>query len=156
MPFIFCFIQPVIQPVRRFSFVITAAKAREVSMQMDLALMGRIDEAGVVPHSLIVQIADYREAVRMCWIYRRAQRMTQETLAERVPGMYASHVSDYLDVNEFTKNGQKRRSLPAHLIRDFRAACGNKIVTQWLAHQEGLTVMESVINERKNFLASAA
>ena len=117
--------------------------------QLDLALMGMITEAGIVPHSLIVRAKTYREAVRMCWAYRRIQRMTKRKLAEQVEGMYPSHVSDYLCASDTTPKGKARRELPAKLIKGFQAACGNKFITQWQAYEEGITVLESVIAERK-------
>jgi hypothetical protein len=117
-------------------------------MQMELGLIGCINEAGVVKHSEIVKINDYREAVRMCWIHRRVQRMTQETLAEKIEGMYASHVSDYLNVNEFTDSGRKRRSLPGEFIKEFQAICGNKFITQWMVWQEEMNLLQSLSAEQ--------
>jgi hypothetical protein len=116
--------------------------------QIDLNLMGRIDGAKAVPHSEVEKIASYRDAVRMSWLHRRAQRMTQTTLAE-LTGMYPQHVTDYLCDAEKDRHGKDRRDMPAKYIREFESVTGNTFVSQWLAHQSGLTVLESIIAERK-------
>ena len=116
--------------------------------QIDLALMGRIDAAKAVPHAEIVKLQSYRDAVRMCWMYRRSQRMTQATLAE-LAGMYPQHVTDYLCESSTDRKGKERRDMPAKYIKEFEAVTGNTFVSQWLAHQSGLTVLESMIADRK-------
>lgn len=116
--------------------------------QLQLSLMGRIDAAAVVPQSAVDQIATYREAVRACWINRRSQGMTRQTLAE-LTGMYPQHVSDYLADSEVDRKGKERRDMPAKYIKEFEAVAGNTFVSQWLAHQSGLTVMESLIADRR-------
>lgn len=118
-------------------------------MQQELmGLMGMVDSAKAVPHSAVAKINTYRDAVRMCWIHRRAQRMTQNTLAE-LAGMYPQHVTDYLCDSGKDRHGKDRRDMPAKYIKEFEAVTGNTFVSQWLAHQSGLTVLESIIADRK-------
>lgn len=116
--------------------------------QLQLALMGRIDAPAVVPQSAINQIKNYREAVRASWAHRRSSGMTRQTLAE-LTGMYPQHVSDYLADSDVDRKGKERREMPAKYIKDFEAVTGNTFVSQWLAQQSGLTVMEAVIADRK-------
>jgi hypothetical protein len=54
-------------------------------------------------------------------------------------GLYASHVSDYLSEQDC------KRELPAKHINGFELACGNRMVSQWLASQAQLTIMEQFI-----------
>ena len=94
-----------------------------------------------VPDDLIARCSSFKAAVRLCWAYRRIQGMTKRTLAERA-GLYPSHVSDYLSLEE------SKRDLPADCISSFEAICGNRAITQWEMRQRGLTIMEEVIAKR--------
>jgi UPF0288 family protein (methanogenesis marker protein 3) len=116
--------------------------------QIELALMGRVDGPKAVPHSEVLKIETYRDAVRMSWVHRRSQRMTQATLGE-LTGMHPQHIADYLCDSTVDRKGKDRRDMPAKYIRDFEVVTGNTFVTQWLAHQSGLTILESMIADRK-------
>lgn len=116
--------------------------------QLQLSLMGRIDAPAVVPQGAIKQIQTYRDAVRASWANRRSKGMTRQTLAE-LTGMYPQHVSDYLADSEHDRKGKERRDMPAKYIKEFEAVTGNTFVSQWLANQSGLTVMESLIADRR-------
>ena len=109
--------------------------------QMPLRLLGRLDAPSVVPPKLISQIRTYRDAVKFCWEARRVRNMTRAQLAE-LAGLYASHVSCYL------RDGKRQRDLPGAGIRGFQHACGNTAISQWLALQAQLTVVEEMQAER--------
>ena len=64
--------------------------------QLDLPLLGRLDGASTVPHQIVAEASTYRQAVRLAWQLRRVKGMTQQGLAAEA-GLYASHVSDYLN-----------------------------------------------------------
>jgi hypothetical protein len=117
-------------------------------MQLELGMLGRLDGAAAVPQSAVERIESYRDAVRMCWVARRSKGMTRNTLAE-LAGLYPQHVTDYLAESDTDRQGKPRRDLPAKYIKEFEAVTGNTFVSQWLAHQSGLTVLESVIADRK-------
>ena len=53
------------------------------------------------------------------------------------------HVSDYLSDDE------TKRELPAKYIKAFEAVCGNSAISQWLAAQSKLTVLEEMQAERR-------
>lgn len=91
-----------------------------------------------VPTHVIQSAKTYREAVQMAWQLRRSKGMTQSTLAE-LAGLYPSHVTDYLSAAP-----KAPRELPAQRIKGFEDAVGNTFVTQWLASQASLTVLEQV------------
>ena len=110
-----------------------------VMSQLDLPLLGRLDGASTVPHQIVAEASTYRQAVRLAWQLRRVKGMTQQGLAAEA-GLYASHVSDYLNRDDKTT----RRSLPAEHIAQFEATVGNTMVTQWLAAQAHLTVLEEI------------
>lgn len=111
--------------------------------QLQLPLIGRIDAPSVVPAAAIARIATYREAVRAGWMNRRVTGMTRATLAA-MTGMRPSHISDYLCAEEMDSRGRERRDMPAKYIPEFDAAVGNTIVSQWIAMQSKLTVLEAL------------
>lgn len=118
-------------------------------MQLDLlGLLGRIDSAKAIPHSEVAKVKSYRDAVRLCWLHRRVKGMKKNMLSE-LTGMYAQHITDYLCDADTDKHGKQRRDLPAKYIKEFEGVTGNTYVSQWLALQSGLTVLESMIAERK-------
>jgi hypothetical protein len=59
--------------------------------------------------------------------------MTQRQLAEET-GAYASHITDYISADE------SKRELPAKRINAFELSCGNRAISQWIAHRAGLQV----------------
>ena len=112
--------------------------------QLPLNLLARIDAPSVVPHSQIAAIGDYREAVRLCWMHRRSAGMTRRTLAE-LTGMRACLIVDYLHASSVGTDKADRRDMPAKYIKSFEAVCGNTFVSQWIACQSKLTVLEAMI-----------
>lgn len=99
--------------------------------------MGRLDAPSVVPDSMVKTCQSYRDAVRLCWALRRVKAMTSLTLAEAA-GFPTNHRSDYLSDDE------DRRELPAKYITSFEAVSGNTAITQWLAKQSKLTILEEL------------
>ena len=109
-------------------------------------LIHRVDAPSIVPAAMVAEIASYREAVCACWRYRRDEHRTHVTLAE-MTGMKPSHLSHYLNPNSCDKSGRPLREMPAKYLTDFEIAAGNTFVTQWLAMQSKLTILESMIAE---------
>lgn len=107
--------------------------------QQELALMGRLDGPKTVPVSFVKTCYSYRQAVRIAWDNRRVTYMTKAQLAAEA-GLYAQHVSDYLAKDD----KPKRRDLPAEAIARFESVVGNTMVSQWLAAQSNLTVLEEM------------
>ena len=112
--------------------------------QTPLPLLGRIDGPSVLPTALLTSVTTYRQAVRLCWVLRRAKGLTVSDLA-RDFGFNRQHVSDYLNHDDL----QTRRSLPAERISDFEDVCGNSAITQWLAARSRLTVLEELQADRR-------
>jgi hypothetical protein len=67
--------------------------------------------------------------------------MTKAYLAEATR-LYASHVSDYFSGDE------SKRALPAEYINAVEIECGNRFITQWVARQAGLTILEQYLDKR--------
>jgi len=111
--------------------------------QSHLPLLGRIDAPSAAPASLIRTVSTYRQAVRLCWVLRRAKGMKPTDLG-RDFGFVRQHVGDYL--NDDDKPG--RRDLPADRIGDFEDVCGNSVITQWLAARHHFTLLEEMQAER--------
>ena len=104
-----------------------------------LPLVGGVVQAQrlVVPSEVIRGLPTYRHA----WKLRRT-RMSQGAFAVAA-GLYASHVSDYLSVHA------NRRELPARLVPVVEAVLGNTVISQWLAYQCQLTVLEELAAVRR-------
>jgi hypothetical protein len=67
----------------------------------------------------------------------RSARITQRTLAE-LAHLYTSHTSDYFSLHSH------RRELPARCVAAVEAVVGNTVISQWLAQQSHLTVLEEL------------
>jgi hypothetical protein len=104
----------------------------------------------VGPRLVDLEVVDacrhYRDAVRACWEMRSRKHMTRRLLAEEV-GVQASHLTDYLS------DKPDKRDMPAKYINALEIACGNRMVTQWLARQASLTIMEQFTQESRRRLA---
>lgn len=107
--------------------------------QLPLPLLGRLDRPSVAPTQLVSQCKTYRDAVRMCWSLRRIHHMSLRHLAAEA-GIRAQVISDYLH----TDDHPHRRDLPAHRIAAFESVVGNSLITQWIAAQQALTVLEEL------------
>lgn len=101
----------------------------------------------VVPPEVVMGIKSWRHACRLAWKLRHP-RITQRTLAELVPGLYQSHVSDYFALRA------DRRELPARHVGPVEAVLGNTVMSQWLAQQSRLTVLEEMQAARERRAAS--
>jgi hypothetical protein len=123
-------------------------KGAQMNQQQSLKLLGRIDGPSVVPTAAVEQIKTYRDAVIACWMYRRVKGMTVASLCEQT-GMRPSHVSDYLSGSEKDAKGKDRREMPAKYLPAFERVAGNTFITQWLAMQSKLTVLESISADRE-------
>jgi hypothetical protein len=110
---------------------------------LDLPLLGGVvrPQRLVVPPEVVMRIASYRHACRLAWKLR-AIRITQRTLAEHA-GLYTSHTSDYFSVHEH------KRELPARHIAAVERVLGNTVISQWLAQQSKLTVLEEMQAQRR-------
>lgn len=105
--------------------------------QLQLPLLCRLDGPSVVPAEHIKACDTYRDAVRLCWRLRRVKAMTSLTLAESA-GFPANHRSDYLSDDD------NKRELPAKYIKAFEYVTGNTAISQWIAMNAKLTVIEEV------------
>lgn len=95
----------------------------------------------VLPPEAVQGIKSYRHACRLAWKLRNP-RITQRTLAE-LAGLYTSHVSDYLSPHAC------RRELPARHVATVERVLGNTVISQWLAQQSRLTVLEEMQAARR-------
>lgn len=110
-------------------------------MQLTLPMLTYYAGPALVDVELVNACRSYREAVRACWDRRTRRALTRRGLAEAA-GLYPSHVSDYLSSDD------NKRDLPARKINDFEIECGNRFVSQWLARQANLTILEQFIDRR--------
>jgi hypothetical protein len=115
------------------------------SRQGMLPLMGGVVQAQrlVVPPEVVINLSSWRHACRLAWKLRNP-RITQATLAELVPELYQSHVSEYFSAVAVSSKGKRKRELPARVIGLVEAIIGNTVMSQWVAQQSKLTVLEEM------------
>jgi hypothetical protein len=106
--------------------------------QLTLPMLTVYEGPKLVDVELVKACRTYRDVVRACWNLRTRRSLTKRVLAEET-GSYAPHISDYLSDDD------NRRDLPAKRIAAFETSCGNRMITQWLAMQANLTIMEQFI-----------
>lgn len=116
--------------------------------QREFPLLQRVGAPSAAPYQWIRFAKTYRQAVRLAWKFRRDEDMTRQQLATEAK-LYPQHVTDYLHEDD----KPSRRDLPADKVAAFEAVVGNSIVSQWLASQSRLTVLEQM---QANALAEAA
>jgi hypothetical protein len=82
---------------------------------LPLPLLGGVVQAQrlVVPPEVVRGIKSWRHACRLAWKLRHP-RITQRTLAEGVPGLYQSHVSDYFSTQAHRRELPAKQVAPAH------------------------------------------
>lgn len=85
----------------------------------------------------------YREACRMAWQMRRVRNMTYIMFAA-YGGFTRQHVGDWFNRDD----KPTRRSMPADAIATAESILGNKLISQWIAAQSRLTVLEEMQIER--------
>jgi hypothetical protein len=107
-------------------------------MQLSLPMLTVYTGPSLIDAQIVGACRTYREAVRACWDMRTRRHLTQRVLADEAD-LYASHVTDYVSLD------QAKRELPAKHINAFELACGNRMISQWLAYQANLTIMEQFI-----------
>jgi hypothetical protein len=106
-----------------------------MQQQLTLPMLTMYSGPRLVDMELVDACRSYREAVRTCWDLRSRRQLTKRLMAEEA-GLYASHVSDYLAA------ASAKRELPAKHVNAFEIACGNRMISQWLARQANLTILE--------------
>jgi hypothetical protein len=112
-----------------------------------LHLLGGVVQAQVlhVPPEVVMNIISYRHACRLAWrVARLRYRITKRTLAE-LAGLYPSHVTEYFSAHPKPKS----RDLPAEKIAPVERVLGNTIISQYLAQQSKLTVLEEMQAARR-------
>lgn len=107
--------------------------------QLEFPLLARMNAPSVAHTYYVKRCKTYREAVRMCWALRRVHKMTQRQLAAEA-GLRPQLISDYLHIDD----GVQRRDLPGELIAAFENVTGNTVVSQWVAANSQLTVLEEM------------
>lgn len=117
----------------------TFAYDADAADQARLALVGGVVQAQrlVVPPQVVMGIKSFRHACRLAWRLRRVRNLSRRTLAEAC-GLYTSHVSDYFSQHE------SRRDLPARHVAAVERVLGNTVISQYLAQQSQLTVLEEM------------
>lgn len=110
-------------------------------MQLNLPMLTYYVGPRLIDAEIVSACRTYREACKACWDMRTRRHMTKRFLAEAA-GLYASHVSDYLSDDE------TKRELPAKHINAVEIECGNRFISQWLARQANLTILEQFLDKR--------
>ena len=106
--------------------------------QLGLPMLTVYEGPRLVNVEVVAACNSYRQAVRACWEMKTRPKLTQQQLAEEA-GLYPSHVSDYLS----TKPGKRKRDLPPDAIDAVEYSCGNRFISQWIAHRARLPIMDA-------------
>lgn len=109
--------------------------------QLQLPMLTVYSGPALVPSDVVAECETYRDAVKRCYMLRKRTRMTNRALAEET-GCYAPHIGQYIT------DSKHQRELPASHIEAFEVACGNRCITQWIAAQANLTILETFIQQR--------
>lgn len=107
--------------------------------QREFPLLARVNAPSAAPEQWVRYAKTYRQAVRLAWKFRACEDMTRQQLATEAK-LYPQHVTDYLHEDD----RPTRRDLPADAVARFEKVVGNSIVSQWLAAQSQLTVLEEM------------
>lgn len=113
-----------------------------MDQQLPLPMLTHYSGPKLVSPAVIANIRTYREACRTAMAMSPRKHLTYRVLAEET-GTYASHVSEY-----FSEDVSKRE-LPAKYINEVEISLGNRVISQWLASQAQLTVLEQFIGEHR-------
>jgi hypothetical protein len=107
--------------------------------QASLPLTGGVVQAQrlVVPTQVVMGLKTWRHACRMAYRLARRRGVTQAHLAQLTP-LYAPHISNYFSARE------NRRELPAKHIAIVESVFGNTVMSQWIAQQSTLHVLEEL------------
>lgn len=114
--------------------------------QREFPFLQRVDGPQVVPQQWVRVPKTYRDAVKLAWDKRRVENKTKAQLANHT-GLPAQHISDY-----FNKDDKPtRRDLPGKGLAKFEEFVENTLVSQWIAAQSKLTVLEEIqaTNQRR-------
>lgn len=108
--------------------------------QLKLPMLTVYQGPELVSREVVLACKTYREAVRACWEIGRKRRpgYTMRQLAVDI-GSYPAHVTDYLHPDDKST----RRDLPAKRVNEFEQEMGNRLVSQWLAWQAQLPVIDA-------------
>ncbi|TCK44012.1 hypothetical protein B0G84_2360 [Paraburkholderia sp. BL8N3] len=122
----------------------TPHKAAAQALQRDSAS----SQPRFLPDDEIARCASFRDAVWLAWEHRAIKGMTKRTLAE-LCGLYAPHVTNFINPQAFDPKGKKRADLPAEKVDEFERVVGNRAVSQWLADRAELTILERMIANKR-------
>jgi hypothetical protein len=103
--------------------------------QLSLPMLTVYEGPRLIDPEIVDAARTYREAVQACWDMRTRRNLTKRVLADEAQ-LYASHVTDYVS------NDVGKRELPAKHVAAFEVACGNRMISQGLARQARLTILE--------------
>lgn len=114
--------------------------------QREFPFLQRVEGPRVVPQQWVRIPKTYRQAVKLAWDKRRVENLTKAQLATHT-GLPAQHISDYFAADD----RPTRRDLPGKGLPKFEEFVENTLVSQWLAAQSKLTVLEEIqaTNQRR-------
>ena len=109
--------------------------------QLNLPMLTLYEGPKLLDHSIVSSWATYRDAVKGSHQHRKRRNLTNRQLAEE-SGAPSNHITAYLHDAEY------QRELPAKYIPGWEIAVGNRGITQWIALQAHLTILETFIQAR--------
>jgi len=107
--------------------------------QREFPFLQRVEGPRVVPQQWVRIPKTYRQAVKLAWDKRRVENLTKAQLAVHT-GLKPQHISDYFAPDD----KPTRRDLPGKGLTKFEQFVENTLVSQWIAAQSKLTVLEEI------------
>jgi len=101
------------------------------------------EEPKIVSVQYVEMCDTWRKACRMAWQMRRIRNMTY-TMFAAYTGFTRQHVGDWFNKDDL----QTRRSMPVECVSVSEYVFGNKLLSQWIAAQSKLTILEEMQVER--------
>lgn len=117
------------------------------AIQREMPFFMARQPAKFVPAEIVNQFSTYREAVIWCWANRPQSGLVDpkdQSLFSFHSGMHPPHMSRC--VNTLTKAPM---DLPPDFINEFEAYTGWRGITQYIARQSRVTLMEEMIEQRR-------
>lgn len=102
-----------------------------------------------LPKEVIAECKSFRDACYLAWQNRTRTNLTFSHLVVEIDGLHASHASEYFAEDPISPKGKQRRELPAKHVAAVQEELGNHAISQWLARDAMLTLMEEVITAQR-------
>jgi|SRR6185437_10819905 len=118
-----------------------------MNTQAEMPFFALLPKVQFAPLHEVEKFESYRDAVVWVWENRaqkRGDQIADQAVCARYLGLYAPHMSRY--VRRHSKSPMK---LDPDVVPAFEAFCGWNAISQFMARKKQFTLLEQVIEERR-------